>query len=33
MANANGQIKLRGEFDPVAGITSGDYVGTVCTPQ
>ena len=33
MANATGQIRLRGEFDPVAGTTSGDYIGTVCTPQ
>jgi hypothetical protein len=32
MANASGQIRLRGEFDPVAGTTSGDYIGTVCTP-
>ena len=32
MANATGQIRLRGEFDAVAGITSGDYIGTVCTP-
>lgn len=32
MANASGQIRLRGEFDAVAGITSGDYIGTVCTP-
>lgn len=32
MANATGQIRLRGEFDAVAGITSGDYVGTMCTP-
>lgn len=32
MANAIGQIRLRGEFDPIAGTTSGDYVGTVCTP-
>ena len=32
MANATGQIRLRGEFDPVAGTTSGDYIGTVCTP-
>jgi hypothetical protein len=31
MANASGQIRLRGEFDPVAGTTSGDYIGTVCT--
>jgi hypothetical protein len=33
MANATGQIRLRGEFDAVAGITSGDYIGTVCTPR
>jgi hypothetical protein len=33
MANATGQIRLRGEFDPVAGTTSGDYIGTVCTPR
>ena len=33
MANATGQIRLRGEFDAAAGITSGDYIGTVCTPQ
>jgi len=33
MANATGQIRLRGEFDPVAGTTSGDYIGTVCTQQ
>jgi hypothetical protein len=33
MASATGQIRLRGEFDPVAGTTSGDYIGTVCTPQ
>ncbi len=31
MANATGQIRLRGDFDPVAGTTSGDYLGTVCT--
>ena len=30
MANATGQIRLRGDFDPVAGTTSGDYLGTVC---
>lgn len=30
-ANASGQIRLRGELDP-AGITSGDYIGTLCTP-
>lgn len=33
MANATGQIRLRGEFDPVAGTTSGDYIGTVCKPR
>ena len=32
MANATGQIRLRGEFDATAGITSGDYIGTVCRP-
>lgn len=31
MVNATGQIRLRGEFDAAAGITSGDYIGTVCT--
>lgn len=31
MANATGQIRLRGDFDPVAGTTSGDYLGTVCS--
>jgi hypothetical protein len=31
-ANATGQIRLRGEFDPSAGTTSGDYLGTICTP-
>lgn len=25
-----GQIKLRGDFDPAAGTTSGDYLGTLC---
>ena len=30
--NATGQIRLRGEFDPIAGTTSGDYLGTICTP-
>jgi hypothetical protein len=33
MANATGQIRLRGEFDAVSGTTSGEYIGTVCTPQ
>jgi hypothetical protein len=32
MAGATGQIRLRGEFDAAAGITSGDYIGTMCTP-
>jgi hypothetical protein len=31
-AGASGQIRLRGEFDPVAGTTSGDYLGTLCRP-
>ncbi len=29
---SGGQIRLRGEFDPVAGTTGGDYVGRVCMP-
>jgi len=33
MENATGQIRLRGEFDPVAGTTSGDYIGTVCRTE
>jgi hypothetical protein len=33
MSNATGQIRLRGDFDPAAGTTSGDYFGTVCTPN
>jgi len=33
MANATGQIRLRGEFDAVSGTTSGDYIGTVCTAE
>jgi hypothetical protein len=33
MLNATGQIRLRGEFDPAEGTTSGDYLGTVCTPE
>ena len=33
MTGATGQIRLRGKLDPVAGTTSGGYVGTVCTPQ
>jgi hypothetical protein len=31
-ANATGQIRLRGDFDPVAETTSGDYLGSICTP-
>jgi hypothetical protein len=26
-----GQMKLRGDFDPAAGTTAGDYVGTLCS--
>jgi hypothetical protein len=26
----SGQIRLRGELDPVTGTTSGDYLGTIC---
>ena len=33
MANATGQIRLRGEFDAESGTTSGDYIGTVCKPN
>ena len=29
---ATGQIRLRGQLDPAAGTTSGDYLGTICTP-
>jgi hypothetical protein len=29
-AGASGQIRLRGEFDPAAGTTAGDYTGKVC---
>jgi hypothetical protein len=32
MAGASGQIKLRGTLDLIAGTTSGDYIGTLCTP-
>ena len=27
---ATGQIQLRGDFDPAAGTTSGDYLGVMC---
>ena len=30
-ANTKGQIRLRDEFDPIAGSTSGDYLGTMCS--
>ena len=33
MSNATGQIRLRGDYDAVAGITSGDYLGTLCAPK
>jgi hypothetical protein len=33
MANATGQIRLRGDFNAVEGSTSGDYLGEVCTSQ
>jgi len=29
-AGGSGQIRLRGEFDPAAGTTAGDYVGAFC---
>jgi len=31
MADATGQIRLRGEFSATEGTTSGDYIGNVCT--
>ncbi|MEO8328814.1 MAG: hypothetical protein ABI586_02305 [Candidatus Nanopelagicales bacterium] len=30
MANATGQIRLRGEFSATEATTSGDYIGNVC---
>jgi hypothetical protein len=30
-STATGQIRLRGEFDPSAGTTSGDYLGKLCS--
>ena len=30
MSAATGQIRLRGEFDPTVGTTSGDYSGNLC---
>jgi hypothetical protein len=32
MSGATGQARLRGDFDAVAGTTSGDYLGSLCTP-
>ena len=32
MADATGQIRLRGHFDASAGTTAGDYSGRLCTP-
>lgn len=32
LSGATGQIRLRGQLDPVALTTSGDYLGTICTP-
>jgi len=31
-SGATGQIRLRGDYNPVEGTTSGDYLGTICTP-
>ncbi len=31
-AGASGQIRLRGELDQAEGTTTGDYIGTLCTP-
>lgn len=31
-ANATGQIRLRGRLDMAEGTTTGDYIGTICTP-
>jgi hypothetical protein len=28
----SGQIRLRGQLDLAEGTTSGDYIGTICTP-
>ena len=32
MSGATGQIRLRGEFNAEEATTSGDYLGTLCTP-
>jgi hypothetical protein len=31
MQVARGQIRLRGEFNPADGTTTGDYLGVLCT--
>jgi hypothetical protein len=31
-SGATGQARLRGDFDAAEGTTSGDYLGTLCTP-
>lgn len=31
-SGAGGQIRLRGEFNAADGTTTGDYLGTLCTP-
>ena len=33
MNAATGQIRLRGEFSAAEGTTSGDYIGSLCTPS
>ena len=32
LAGTTGQIRLRGQLDPIEGTTSGDYFGRICTP-
>ena len=32
LQNATGQIRLRGELDAAEETTSGDYIGSICTP-
>lgn len=32
LSGATGQIRLRGEFNPFEGTTSGDYIGSLCQP-
>ena len=31
LAGTTGQIRLRGQLDPIEGTTSGDYLGRICT--